>query len=62
MSDWQAVLFQGCNIALDSFLDILDCFFARLPLADTTREAWALDDPITVLTWVDNNLSNVISS
>jgi hypothetical protein len=59
---WQAILSQGCNIALDCFLDILYCFFARLPLTDATWEAGALDDPVTILAWIDNNLSNIISN
>ena len=38
------------------YRSILYCFFTRLPLADAAREAGTLDDPITVLTFIDNNV------
>jgi len=43
-----------------SFLEILDRFFARLPLADATWETWAFHDPAVTLAWINNNLSNII--
>ena len=49
------------NITPNGFLDILDSFFASLPLAYATRQAGTIGYPIAVFAWIDNHLAHIIT-
>src|SRR5437016_14678305 len=52
------VSLQAFDIALNGFLDIRYSFLFALTLADTARQRWHFDNPITILTGIHDDLSH----
>ena len=54
-------LLQNFDITLDGFPDILNGFFPGLALADAAGQARTLSDPETILSGLDDDLSQPLS-
>jgi hypothetical protein len=54
----QLVLLKCKNIPLNRLPNIHDGLFTALALRNTTRKAWALGDPKSILTWINDDLSH----
>ena len=55
--DGEASLLEGRDITLNGFLDILSSFLPAFPLANASRQAGALCDPIAVLAGANHDLA-----
>ena len=53
------IFLQYCNVLLYCLANTGDGFFFRLSLADASKQAWAFRNPITIFTWIENDLSHL---